>query len=259
MSSEIYYDRAFIRVEDRFIPVVNQGSSNCFEISFNGQEIPEKAWWCVNYPFKDRQIFTAEEIRYIAEMHDEISRRDPGLMRKSRNRCFEAGEFFRWFVGGMKSAHTVEEYTEYGNTVLVLDCSVDPWRKIPVGTTEELLQTVEALSGKSISVSFENNRKVFRPHAQRVGNKTDFSSLPCYYVLSAESGNYYCKRSKKRIWFTNKANLASLNSHIRKFRTEKEALKYLDNNKEFLGKYGMQPEKIENTSFRKDAGIPLPK
>ena len=32
MSSEIYYDRAYIRVGDRFIPVVNHGSSNCFEI-----------------------------------------------------------------------------------------------------------------------------------------------------------------------------------------------------------------------------------
>lgn len=31
MSSEIYYDRAYIRVGDRFIPVVNHGSSNCFD------------------------------------------------------------------------------------------------------------------------------------------------------------------------------------------------------------------------------------
>ena len=33
MSSEIYYDRAFIRVGDRFIPVVNHGSSNCFDLT----------------------------------------------------------------------------------------------------------------------------------------------------------------------------------------------------------------------------------
>ena len=32
MSSEIFYDKAFIRVDDRYIPVVNHGSSNCFEI-----------------------------------------------------------------------------------------------------------------------------------------------------------------------------------------------------------------------------------
>lgn len=42
MSSEIFYDKAFIRIEDRFIPIVNHGSSNCFDISLRGREIPEK-------------------------------------------------------------------------------------------------------------------------------------------------------------------------------------------------------------------------
>ena len=44
MSSEIYYDRAFIRVGDRFIPVVNHGSSNCFDFDARGREVPEKHW-----------------------------------------------------------------------------------------------------------------------------------------------------------------------------------------------------------------------
>ena len=33
MSSEIFYDKAFIRVDDRYIPVVNHGSSNCFDLT----------------------------------------------------------------------------------------------------------------------------------------------------------------------------------------------------------------------------------
>ena len=44
MSSEIYYDRAFIRVGDRFTPVVNHGSSNCFDFDACGREVPEKHW-----------------------------------------------------------------------------------------------------------------------------------------------------------------------------------------------------------------------
>ena len=31
MSSEIFYAKAFLRVGDRFIPVVNHGSSNCYD------------------------------------------------------------------------------------------------------------------------------------------------------------------------------------------------------------------------------------
>ena len=37
MSSEIYYDRAYIRVGDRFIQVVNHGSSNCFDFDACGR------------------------------------------------------------------------------------------------------------------------------------------------------------------------------------------------------------------------------
>ena len=38
MSSEIFYDKAFIRVEEKYIPVVNHGSSNCFEFDSRGRE-----------------------------------------------------------------------------------------------------------------------------------------------------------------------------------------------------------------------------
>lgn len=50
MSSEIFYDKAFIRVDNRYIPVVNHGSSNCFDFDSRGREIPEKHWSVLNYP-----------------------------------------------------------------------------------------------------------------------------------------------------------------------------------------------------------------
>lgn len=57
MSSEIYYDRAYIRVGDRFIPVVNHGSSNCFDFDACGREVPEKHWSVLNYTFHGRSAF----------------------------------------------------------------------------------------------------------------------------------------------------------------------------------------------------------
>ena len=68
MSSEIYYDRAYIRVGDRFIPVVNHGSSNCFDFDACGREVPEKHWSVLNYTF--RHLFTEEEIRQIAAIYE---------------------------------------------------------------------------------------------------------------------------------------------------------------------------------------------
>ena len=69
MSSEIFYDKAFIKVGDGYIPLVNHGSSNCFDISCHGREIPEKHWSVLNYPYPGRFIFTPEEIHQIADAY----------------------------------------------------------------------------------------------------------------------------------------------------------------------------------------------
>ena len=96
MSSEIYYDRAYIRVGDRFIPVVNHGSSNCFDFDACGREVPEKHWSVLNYTFHGRQLFTEEEIRQIAAVYEAANSDNRDGIRKSRNRSFDVGEFGRW-------------------------------------------------------------------------------------------------------------------------------------------------------------------
>lgn len=88
MSSEIYYDRAFIRVGDRFIPVVNHGSSNCFDFDVHGREVPEKHWSVLNYTFHGRQLFTEEEIRQIAAVYEAANSDNRDGIRKSRNHSF---------------------------------------------------------------------------------------------------------------------------------------------------------------------------
>ena len=129
MSSEIFYDKAFIRVEEKYIPVVNHGSSNCFEFDSRGREIPEKNWSVLNYPYPEQMLFTAEEIQKIADFYEEVSMSNRGGTKKSRNRAFEENEFRRWILSGMKSAYTVEEYAEFGNRVIVIDYSEDRWMK----------------------------------------------------------------------------------------------------------------------------------
>lgn len=121
MSSEIYYDRAYIRVGDRFIPVVNHGSSNCFDFDACGREVPEKHWSVLNYTFHGRQLFTEEEIRQIAAIYEAANSDNRDGIRKSRNRSFDVGEFGRWIMNGMKTAHTMEEYRACGNTVVVVE------------------------------------------------------------------------------------------------------------------------------------------
>lgn len=243
MSSEIFYDKAFIRVDDRYIPVVNHGSSNCFDFDSHGREIPEKHWSVLNYTRRDRQIFTAEEMQHIAEVYETASMSNRGGTRKSRNRSFEEGEFGRWILAGMKSAHTVEEYKEYGNTVVVIDYSDSYWQKHSVYTTEELMEKLKELEGRSITVSFWDDRHVTHPPMRRKSQPFDFSQLSEFYVLSAAQG-YFVKRSSRRIWFAR--NQKPTSTHIRKFKTEKAAQKYLDDNQSFFSKCAFTIECVKN-------------
>ena len=44
MSSEIYYEKAFISIGNKFIPLVCHGSTNTYEFNWNGREVAERYW-----------------------------------------------------------------------------------------------------------------------------------------------------------------------------------------------------------------------
>ena len=243
MSSEIFYDKAFIQIGEKYIPVVNHGSSNCFDFDRRGREIPEKHWSTLNYPFHDKLLFTAEELREIATKHEEASMSNRGGTRKSRNRSFEEGEFERWILAGMKTAQTVEDYSKYGNTAVVLDCSDSIWQRHPVHTTEELLEKIKELSGRRITVSFLDNRHLTHPPVRRKGKAYDFSQVPEYYVLRTGQG-FFSKRSSRHVWFV-RSNLPS-HAAVRKFKTDKAARDYLEKNHTIFSKYAFEVECVQN-------------
>ena len=244
MSSEIYYDRAFIKIgEEQFIPVANHGSSNTFDFDLRGREIPEKHWSVLNYPHWDKFIFTVVELQEVAAAYEEANTSNRGGIRKSRNRAFEEGEFGRWILGGMRSAHTVEEYTSYGNTVIIIEYEGLRWKKSPVATTAQLLERLEELKGKSITVSFYDDRHVTRPPIRSRGKAYDFSNVAEYYVLRTDRG-YFVKRSSKRIWFVRCSETSV--ERARKFKSEKAAQKYIRENGKALARFHVEVERVEN-------------
>lgn len=81
----------------------------------------------------------------------------------------------------MKSAHTVEEYQQYGNTVVLIDYSGEIWKKIPIFTTEDLLRRLEEYKGKTdFSIGFFDSRHVNHPPVRKKRNKApyDFEQAP---------------------------------------------------------------------------------
>jgi len=248
MSYQIYYDRAYVRVGDNFIPLVNSGSNNCFEIGPSGRDRCEKDWNVQNWKREGQFIFTETEIRDIARDYDQHNQ-ECGVMYKSRNRCFAPGEMERWIINGMKNAYTIEEYVSFGNNFYVLDYSenrIEYWKRHPFSTTAELLKLLDDLKDdKGLEITLEDNRAVYRSKTARApGKALQADGLTEYYVLKG-----VCNGREAYFISLNRAGgfrylPYCLSSAIKVFRSEKEAHKYLDKYHDRFHQYGFKPEKI---------------
>jgi hypothetical protein len=252
MSYSIYYDRAFIRVGDKFVPMVNSGSNNCFQ--FNGRrEVPEKNWGVLNWKRSGRVMFSRDEILEIARDYD-MYNCESGMLFKSRYRVFGPGEFGRFVINGMKSACTVEEYRSFGNELYVLDYVTSgprDWVKYPFTTTEELLSVLNRLgSANEINIRLNNNREVYRPvnHRPR-GPGLRAGDLTEYYVLG---GRGVTKEIKGLIVYLVKLRPHGISYHIdsrsgflKVFRTGRDAERYISRYENRLKQFAaFKPELI---------------
>ena len=243
MSYQIYYDRAYIKVGDKFIPLVNDGSNNSWEYNiFSGREVPEKNWNVMNYKRRNRLLFTADEIREIAKDYEECNR-SSGTSFKTRNRAFGPGEFERWIINGMNRAYTIEEYHKMGNSMYILDYSsgnLDEWVQYPFKTTEEFMLLLDDLKdAKMLSVSFQDNRSVTKPfYAPKTSSIKDADT---YFVLRGYlwSDAYLCSIRKRRITYCHIPN----GYGVKAFPTESAANKYLEKYKDRLVKFNFKPER----------------
>jgi hypothetical protein len=244
MSYSIYYDRAFVRVDGKYIPLVCSGSNNCFEL-IGRRKSPEKYWGVLNWKRDGQILFAEAEIREIAKDYD-VYNQESGMIFKSRRRQFAPGEFERWVTGGMKRAYTIEEYCSFGNGFYVLDYSAqsaDNRTRHPFSTTKELMTILGRLGGiREISVKMVNNRNVYRPinrRPRRAGLRA--CNLPECCVLAGEGivgdikGHtvYFVKpiRNGFRYVFQGGKDFAKA------FGTEREAVRYLAKYADRLGKH----------------------
>jgi hypothetical protein len=255
VSYSIYYDRAFIQVGEKFIPLANSGSNNCYQFH-NNREVPEKSWNVLNWKRSNQIIFSAEEIREIAKDYNSYNQTS-GILYKSRNRQFELGEFERWVVNGMKNAYTIEEYYSFGNSFYVLDYSPkhsSDWREHRFKTTAELLDILRQLSDVvEFEVKMDNNRSVYRPvkHRQH-GNTFNANDLQEYYVLAGEGKSEDI--AGQTIYFANLTRYGfrylsySNSSGIKIFRNAHEAERYAEKYAKRLEKFALfKPELVSKS------------
>lgn len=130
MSYEIIYDKQFIKVKDKFIPMVLSGSNNCYEYDpYTGRERRERTWFNI-LQYKKKYLWTREELlNYCEEYKNELIERwkEPdkdiniddkfgsyagiGISGYWGNTTYK--KFKGIFTAGMKRALTIEQLTQY--------------------------------------------------------------------------------------------------------------------------------------------------
>ena len=235
MSNQIFYAKAFIKVYDKFVPIVNQGSSNCWELGPNGRHIPEKEWGVLKF-FKDRLLLTKHDVEIIANSY-ETTHKHTGIFYKSRNKAFKTGELEKWILAGMKSALTVEEYWEYGNRLYLYDEA--DCKTTYINTTTELINILESIKdNETVDLMFANNREIKRPSRSVVAMKKE----NCYYVLKCDTGFLVSEPMGGMVRFSYNAT----DENVRRFQSEQSASNFLDRYERILGKIGFGIRCVEN-------------
>lgn len=241
MSREIIYDKRFIKLPNGniYIPIIQHGSSNCYQWSpSSGRDIPEKNWFNIdkykeNGEWKQQLFFTENDLKKLAANWKTFEN------FKTRNKMFKPDEFEKWFLNGIKNAKTIEEYDSYGIAVwatISISEEKPTFRqycdKTRIQKSEDILPKIESLKNKAIqngftkeptiTIAFEG-RDVMKRLPKRKRNNIEETDE--YYIIGYESGStklYIHQKTPIRFIFTHDKKYA------KKFRTEKEATKWLE-------------------------------
>jgi len=222
MSYEIYYDRKFIKVEDKYIPMFLHGSNNCTTFSYSGREVSEKVWGVENYKMRGQFLFTEAELNELVKQYDSIV--EDGTIHKTRYQTFGVEEFRRYFLNGMKTAQPLEYYTGYGNSFYIYDWTdynSGGAKTYYVSTNEELVAKLEELKGRTLALKFLG-RELRLPKKSR--QRAVAKQVEEFFILEKER-TYLTKLLRNGYKYTWGSKVSSA---VKKFKTEKQAQQYLE-------------------------------
>jgi len=108
MSYEIVYNKQFLKIDGKIIPLILHGSNNCYEILSDGRQRRKREWSTIYIGGSNRSIVSTE-----AEIMKEIkSCCDGGEYQEHfvQNRKWVNDKgLIRFFQNGIKNAKTIEE------------------------------------------------------------------------------------------------------------------------------------------------------
>lgn len=110
MSYEIVYNRQFLRIDEKIIPLVLSGSNNCYEPLSNGRQRRERSWNPI-YIGSNKQITLEKaDLMKMAESLCDGGEYQEHFMQNGK--WVDDKGLIRFFQNGIKKAKTIEELKE---------------------------------------------------------------------------------------------------------------------------------------------------
>ncbi len=259
MSYSIIYDKLFIKLpNDKFVPIVLAGSSNCYDNVWNGKrytEVRERSWHNLTYMTSGKLSETLENIisnieedkkriiednnlRVRDEWFQEYSDKDYGYwiaiaiaISGYGTHKTTLGMYKGVFTNGCKNALTVEEMMQYGISIHVSNYKSDENSEVVSKypkTTEELVNLIETFENSdtqiyiSLNVS-ERSLKIIKMEAKnnRISTQRVRKEVKTSqgFVIKVDDKGYFIKKTKRGVQFSYTKNSG------KQFLTEKEANK----------------------------------
>lgn len=239
MPNEIIYDRLFIKLKnDTYIPIIQHGSSNCWEYDFfTKREIPEKHWWNINHMYNPntqkttyQDFWTKEQLEELA---DEWKTKE---LFKSRETPFTEDEFKRWFLNGTKKARTIEELKEYNITLYIwvdtyflnknyfhyLDIQNEDELIPKINRIKEWIQEHNLPNGIPVyTIGFRERDCMKRLPRKPYNKKKKPKDLTHYFVIGKRDKTLYIYKKTPIRWL-----FCWKTEYAKKFETAKEAAKW---------------------------------
>lgn len=235
MSYEIVYNKQFLKIDGKIIPLVLHGSNNCYEPLPNGRQRRERSWNPI----------------YIGESNKQIIATEADIMKEIES-CCDGGEYqehfmqngkwvddkglIRFFQNGIKNAKTIEELKEdyffkgmygYFSVWDKSDNAIE--NRVEINSSDDLRKFLDAAQNrldnrgekegiyiclKYYNEKFESRVKPERKQKERL---TDY-----FAIKVGNYDSYLVKQTSRRIRHTSLCELT------KQFKTEREANKYVE-------------------------------
>lgn len=239
MSYEIVYNKQFLKIDEKIIPLTLCGSSNVYEPLLNGRQRREREWNAIYIGRSNKQIAATE-----AEIMKEIeSCCDGGEYQEhfmQNGKWVDDKGLIRFFQNGIKNAKTIEELKAdyffmgmYGYFSIWQGMDNIIENRVEINSSDDLREFLEAAQNridnrtdkegiyiclKYYNEKFESRVKPERKLKERL---TDY-----FAIKVGNRDSYLVKLTSRRIKHTSLCNLT------KQFKTEKEANKYMAKLKE---------------------------